>query len=94
MNNLSLNCLPEGESLRDLVWRNCAIGFDLRFCRSVAVTPDDRDTITCDPTEAKFATLYALIDLGEAITIHGDPPDAAQRQKAEQVALTEPDRIV
>ncbi|WP_085881158.1 hypothetical protein [Roseisalinus antarcticus] len=58
MNDLSLNCLPEGESLRDLVWRNCAIGFDLRFCRSVAVTPD-----------------------------------AAQRHKAEQVALTEPDRI-
>jgi hypothetical protein len=70
MTNLSLNCLPEGESLGDLVRRNCAIGFDLRFCRSVAVTPEDRDTITCDPPEAEFATLYALTDLGEAIAIH------------------------
>ena len=32
--------------------------------------PDDRDTVTCDPTEAEFATLYALTDLGEAIAIH------------------------
>jgi hypothetical protein len=46
---LTLNCLPEGEVLADLIRRNCAIGFDLRFCRSVAVTPEDRDTITCDP---------------------------------------------
>ena len=67
---LALNCLPEGETLTDLVRRNCAIGFDLRFCRSVAVSPDDRDTITCDPGDAEFATLYALTDLGEAIAIH------------------------
>jgi len=66
----ALNCLPEGEVLFDLSRRNCAIGFDLRFCRSVAVTPEDRDTITCDPGEAEFATLYALTDLGEAIAIH------------------------
>ncbi len=64
------NCLPEGETLADLIRRECAIGFDLRFCRSVAVSPDDRDTETCDPTEADFATLYALTDLGEAIAIH------------------------
>ena len=70
MIDLPLNCLPEGETLGDLVRRNCAIGFDLRFCRSVAVSPDDRDTITCDPPEAEFATLYALTDLGEAIAIH------------------------
>ena len=67
---LTLNCLPEGESLHDLVRRNCAVGFDLRFRRSVAVSPEDRDTITCDPTEAEFATLHALTDLGEAIAIH------------------------
>ena len=67
---LSLNCLPDGESLADLIRRECAIGFDLRFCRSVAVSPCDRDTVTCDPTEAEFATLYALTDLGEAIAIH------------------------
>jgi hypothetical protein len=67
---LTLNCLPEGETLDDVVRRNCAIGFDLRFCRSVAVSQDDRDTITCDPPEAEFATLYALTDLGEAIAIH------------------------
>jgi len=67
---LTLNCLPEGETLDDVVRRNCAIGFDLRFCRSVAVSQDDRDTITCDPPEAEFAMLFALTDLGEAIALH------------------------
>ena len=117
---IACNCLPEGENLDDLVRRNCAIGFDLRFCRSVAVTPEDQDTVTCDPGEAEFATLYALTDLGEALAIHDvdlssagaddvaavaralfvalvnarrDPPDAAQRQEAEQQALVTPDRI-
>lgn len=70
MTDLSLNCLPEGETLAELARRECAIGFDLRFCRSVAISPDDRATETCDPTEAEFATLYALTDLGEAIAIH------------------------
>ena len=70
MPDLSLNCLSEGETLDDVIRRNCAIGFDLRFCRSVAVSPDDRDTETCDPTDAEFATLSALTDLGEAIAIH------------------------
>jgi len=65
-----LNCLSEGETLADVVHRECAIGFDLRFCRSAAVSEDDRETITCDPTEAEFATLYALTDLGEAIAVH------------------------
>ena len=64
------NCLPEGETLADIARRECAIGFDLRFCRSVAVSEHDRDTETCDPTEADFATIYALTDLGEAIAIH------------------------
>ncbi|WP_162685610.1 hypothetical protein [Roseovarius amoyensis] len=41
------NCLPEGETLDDIVRRNCAIGFDLRFCRGVAVSEHDRDTVTC-----------------------------------------------
>ena len=67
---LPLNCLSERESLADLIRRECAIGFDLRFCCSVAVSPDDRDKMTCDPTEAELATLYALTDLGEAIAIH------------------------
>lgn len=66
----SLNCLPEGETLADLIRRECAIGFDLRFCRSVAASEHDRDTITCDPPEADFAGVYALTDLGEAIAIH------------------------
>lgn len=66
----SLNCLSEGETLADIARRECAIGFDLRFCRSVAISPDDRATETCDPTDAEFATLYALTDLGEAIAIH------------------------
>ena len=70
MTDLSPNCLPEGETLADLARRECAIGFDLRFCRSVAVSVHDRDTETCDPTEAEFARLYALTDLGEAIAIH------------------------
>ena len=70
MTTLSLNCLSEAETLDDVIRRECAIGFDLRFCRREAVVPDDRDTITCDPTEAEFATLYALTDLGEAIAIH------------------------
>lgn len=64
------NCLPAGETLDDLVRRNCAIGFDLRFCRSEAVTPEETSIITCDPGEGEFATLYALTDLGEAIAIH------------------------
>jgi hypothetical protein len=64
------NCLPEGETLADLARRECAIGFDLRFCRSVAVSEHDRDTETCDPTEAEFATFSALTDLGEAIAVH------------------------
>lgn len=67
---LTPNCLSEGETLTEVIRRECAIGFDLRFCRSVAISPDDRDTETCDPTEAEFATLYALTDLGEAIAIH------------------------
>ena len=66
----SFNCLSEGETIADVVRRNHAIGFDLRFCHSVAVSEHDRDTITCDPPEAEFATLYALTDLGEAIAIH------------------------
>ena len=70
MTEPSLNCLSEGETLDDLARRECAIGFDLRFCRSVAVSSDDRETETCDPSEAEFATLYALTDLGEAIAIH------------------------
>lgn len=70
MTDPSLNCLSEGETLDDLACRECAIGFDLRFCRSEAVSPDDRETVTCDPTEAEFATLYALTDLGEAIAVH------------------------
>ncbi|MDT8854833.1 hypothetical protein RNZ50_07335 [Paracoccaceae bacterium Fryx2] len=70
MTDLSLNCLPEGETLADLARRECAIGFDLRFCRSLAVSEHDRDTVTCDPSEAEFATLYTLTDLGEAIAIH------------------------
>ena len=66
----SFNCLSEGETLADVIRRECAVGFDLRFCRSVAMSEHDRDTITCDPPEAEFATLYALTDLGEAIAIH------------------------
>lgn len=65
----SLNCLSEGVTLAELAHRECAIGFDLRFCRNCG-DPDDRDTITCDPNGAEFATLYALTDLGEAIAIH------------------------
>ena len=38
--------------------------------RSGAVRPDDRETITWDPTEAEFATIYGLTDLGEAIAMH------------------------
>ena len=67
---LTPNCLSEGETLTEVIRRECAIGFDLRFCRSVAISPDDRDTETCDPSEAEFATIYALTDLGEAIAIH------------------------
>ena len=67
---LTPNCLSEGETLTEVIRRECAIGFDLRFCRSVAISPDDRDTETCDPTEAEFATIYALTDLGEVIAIH------------------------
>ena len=70
MTDLSLNCLSEGETLADLARRECAIGFDLRFCRRIALSEHDRDTGTCDPSEAEIATLYALNDLGEAIAIH------------------------
>lgn len=67
---LTPNCLSEGKTLTEVIRRECAIGFDLRFCRSIAISPDDRDTVTCDPTDAEFATLYALTDLDEAIAIH------------------------
>ena len=80
------NCLPEGEPLDDLIRRNCAIGFDLRFCGSVAVTSEDRDTVTCDPGEAEFATLYALTDLGEAIAIHDVPLSGAGADEVAAVA--------
>lgn len=69
MPTTSFNCLSEGESLDDLIRRECAVGLDLRFCRNCG-DPDDRDTITCDPSEAEFATLYAMTDLGEAIAVH------------------------
>ena len=81
----SLNCLSEGETLDDLARRECAIGFDLRFCRSEAVSPDDRETVTCDPTEAEFATIYALTDLGEAIAVHDVDLSSAG---ADEVAAT------
>ena len=83
---LPLNCLSEGETLGDLVRRNCAIGFDLRFCRSVAVSPGDRDNITCDPPEAEFATLFALTDLGEAIAIHDVDLSSARADEVAAVA--------
>jgi hypothetical protein len=34
---LLFNCMPEAETLVDLARRECAIGFELRFRRSVAV---------------------------------------------------------
>ena len=83
---LPLNCLSEGETLDGIVRRNCAIGFDLRFCRSVAVSEHDRDTITCDPPEAEFATLYALNDLGEAIAIHDADLTSAAADEVAAVA--------
>lgn len=55
MTNPSMNCLSQGGTLDELARRECAIGFDLRFCRSVGISPDDRATETCDPTEAEFA---------------------------------------
>ena len=86
MTDLSPNCLSEGETLADVARRECAIGFDLRFCRSVAISPDDRDTETCDPTEAEFATIYALTDLGEAIAIHDVELSSAGADEAAAVA--------
>jgi hypothetical protein len=69
-NPMQFNCLPEGETLADLVRRDHINGFDLRFCRSDATDPDDRSTITCEPDEAEFACVYGINDLGEAIAIH------------------------
>jgi hypothetical protein len=66
----TMNCLLAGEELDDVIRRNCAIGFDLRFCRTDSGSPPDRFTITCDPPDAEFATVYALTDLHEAIAIH------------------------
>ena len=80
------NCLSEGETLTEVIRRECAIGFDLRFCRSVAISPDDRDTETCDPTEAEFATLYALTDLGEAIAIHDADLSSAGADEVASIA--------
>ena len=83
----SLNCLSEGENLDEIIRRECAIGFDLRFCRSVAVSENDRDTITCDPPEAEFATLYALTDLGYRTNF--DIKDLLTRTAEEKKALAE-----
>jgi len=52
--------------------RNCAIGFDLRFCaRGVAVSQvTAKKTITCDPPRGLgMPTLYASPICGEAIAI-------------------------
>ena len=80
------NCLSEGETVAEVARRECAIGFDLRFCRSVAISPDDRDTETCDPSEAEFATLYALTDLGEAIAIHDADLSSAGADEVASIA--------
>lgn len=55
--------------LADVVHRECAIGFNLRFLRSVAASPDDRDAEICNSTKAQSATTYAITDLGEAVVI-------------------------
>ena len=86
MTNPSLNCLSESETLDDLARRECAIGFDLRFCRSVAVSERDWETITFNPTEAEFATLYALTDLGEASAIHDIQLSSAEAAEMAAVA--------
>ena len=70
MTTMSFNGLPEGTSLNDLIRRERVTGVDLRFCRDVASTGATRDTITCAPSEAEFATLYAVTDRGTAIAIH------------------------
>lgn len=70
MTTMPFNGLPEGTSLDQLIRRKRVNGIDLRFCRDVASTGATRDTITCAPPEAEFATLYAVTDLGTAIAIH------------------------
>jgi hypothetical protein len=65
-----LNCLPEGETLKDFIRTVSAIGFELRFCRSVESSYHGSVIETCDPTEAEFATLYVRTSYGEALAIH------------------------
>ena len=70
MTTMSFNGLPEGTSLDDLIRREHIAGLDLRFCRDDPSTGETRDTVTCAPPEAEFATLYAVTDRGTAIAIH------------------------
>lgn len=61
------NCLPEGETLADMIRRDNPLGFDLRFCKQ---SPDGDGSTSCPPQEAEFAAIYAYTDLGEAIAVH------------------------
>ena len=70
MPSISFNALPKDTSLDTLVRRERVNGIDLRFCRDDPSTGETRDTITCAPPEAAFATLYAVTDRGTAIAIH------------------------
>ena len=70
MTAMSFNGLPEGTRLDDLIRREDIAGIDLRFCRDDPSTGETRDTVTCAPPEAEFATLYAVTDRGTAIAIH------------------------
>lgn len=54
------NCNSDGDTIADIVRRECSIGFELRFCRSVAVPDIDSDTETCYPSDASFAFLFAM----------------------------------
>lgn len=82
----SCNCLSEGETLADVIRGECAIGFDLRFCRNAAESGEETHIITCDPPEAEFATLYALTDLGKATAIHDADLNSAGADEVAAVA--------
>ena len=82
---LLFNCMPEAETLVDLARRECAIGFELRFCRSVAVTSLRETQPDADPQPT-------AADTPKPITIRTGTKQAqiiALLQRPEGAAITE-----
>jgi|GEM_PF-2855473 len=77
----NFNCLPEGETLQDLIRREHIESFNVMFLKDMNEFRNDDEFGTdfepCTPSEATIATLYGVNDLNEGIAIHDVPLTAA-----------------